>query len=45
MHTTAITVLLQDARGERVVERCNDIAHLSGAEGWIGLSDLEKMVD
>jgi broad specificity phosphatase PhoE len=45
MHTTAITVLLEDARGERIIERHNDIAHLSGTDGWIPLSDLVKSID
>jgi broad specificity phosphatase PhoE len=36
-HTTAITVLQRGRYGEFVVERLNDVAHLSGVGGWAPL--------
>jgi broad specificity phosphatase PhoE len=36
-HTAGITVLQTDRHGDRIVERLNDIAHLAGIEGWVGL--------
>lgn len=41
-HTAAITVLQTGRYGERYVERSNDIAHLAGVEGWVGLGDLVR---
>ena len=41
-HTASITVLQSDAHGDRIVERLNDVAHLAGIEGWVGLGDLVR---
>ena len=45
MHTTGITVLLRQPWGEHVVERSNDVAHLSGVGGWVGLGELVRVVE
>ena len=39
-HPTGITVLVRDRFGARVVERLNDVAHLAGMEGWVGIGEL-----
>jgi broad specificity phosphatase PhoE len=41
-HPTGITVLLSWGEGgrERMVERANDLGHLSGADGWVPLKDV-----
>ncbi len=39
-HVTGITVLQKDELGHRRVERANDISHLAGLEGHVGLGSL-----
>ncbi|MEX0750614.1 MAG: histidine phosphatase family protein [Dehalococcoidia bacterium] len=39
-HTTGVTTLVRDRFGEPGVERMNDVAHLAGMEGWVGLDGL-----
>ncbi|HEY8171959.1 MAG TPA: histidine phosphatase family protein, partial [Dehalococcoidia bacterium] len=39
-HTTGITCLTRDRFGGPVIERMNDVAHLAGIEGWVGLDRL-----
>jgi probable phosphoglycerate mutase len=39
-HTTGITTLTLDKYGCPQVERLNDIAHLAGMDGWVGVGHL-----
>jgi broad specificity phosphatase PhoE len=41
-HTASITVLQTDRHGSRIVERLNDIAHVAGLDGWVGLGHLVR---
>jgi probable phosphoglycerate mutase len=36
-HVTSVTVLKRPENGLREIERLNDVAHLAGMEGWVGL--------
>jgi probable phosphoglycerate mutase len=38
-HVTGVTVLKDLGYGRRGVERVNDVSHLAGMEGWVGLRD------
>ncbi len=39
-HTTGVTTLSRGPWGRPMVERMNDVAHLAGMEGWVGLGEL-----
>ena len=39
-HTTGVTTLSRGAWGRAMVERMNDVAHLAGMEGWVGIGEL-----
>jgi probable phosphoglycerate mutase len=39
-HTTSITCLTRDRHGGPTVERINDVAHLAGMDGWVGIDRL-----
>jgi probable phosphoglycerate mutase len=39
-HTASISVLQTDRHGSPIVERLNDIAHVAGIDGWVGLGHL-----
>jgi len=38
--TASITTLTRDRFGNPMTERVNDMAHLAGGEGWVGLGEL-----
>jgi probable phosphoglycerate mutase len=40
LHTASITTLARDRFGGPITERVNDIGHLAGMEGWVGLDRL-----
>jgi broad specificity phosphatase PhoE len=42
LHTASISVLRTDRHGSPIVERLNDVAHLAGMEGWVGLGTLAR---
>ena len=39
-HVTSVTVLRRPAHGLKEVERLNDVSHLAGMQGWVGLGDV-----
>ncbi len=36
----SLSVVSSDAYDNRAIERLNDIAHLAGTDGWVGLGHL-----
>jgi probable phosphoglycerate mutase len=40
MHTTGVTTLSRGMWGRAMVERMNDVSHLAGMEGWVGIGEL-----
>lgn len=39
-HTTGVTTLSHGPWGRAMIERMNDVAHLAGMEGWVGIGEL-----
>jgi broad specificity phosphatase PhoE len=39
-HTASITTLVHDPTGLPAIERHNDVAHLSGLDGWASLAQF-----
>jgi probable phosphoglycerate mutase len=40
VHTTGVTTLSRGLWGRAMVERMNDVSHLAGMEGWVGIGEL-----
>ena len=41
-HPTGLTTLTRRLWDQAMVERMNDIAHLAGMGGWVGIGELVK---